>query len=168
MRLDSAVLLLLFWVSVSGAVELKSYVMGNGGGRLSGGTLGAGAVMGQPIQGMAESGELWVKGGWLWTLASMMTIEEGQNGGAPEKFELLPSGNIFSGASMVKFTLPRAGAVEFMVFDAAGRLVHHEIRQFTPGRHVFKWDAASSPSGVYIYRLKALGKVINQKVVKIK
>lgn len=82
--------------------------------------------------------------------------------GAPARLALLGGRpNPFVGATSIAFDLPRAGRVELVIFDVAGRAVKRLLAAELPaGRHAVTWDATDdggrrvSP-GVYFSRLRS-------------
>ncbi len=62
--------------------------------------------------------------------------------------------NPFNPTTTVPFSLPRAGTARLDVFDMLGRQVRTLVDGTLPaGRHEVSFDAASLPSGMYLYRL---------------
>lgn len=60
------------------------------------------------------------------------------------------------GRTAIPFTLPRPAHVTLQVFDIAGRAVATVVDDGLPaGRHVARWGAEGSASGVYFARLRA-------------
>jgi len=78
-------------------------------------------------------------------------------GGMPEVFALVPNiPNPFNPATVIGFALPEAGRVRLEVFDVLGRRVAVLVDEHRgPGRYTVTWEAASAPSGIYLYRLQA-------------
>ena len=85
-----------------------------------------------------------------------------------------PSPNPFNPATSVRFALPRTGLVRLAVYDYAGRRVRtlldgvHEA-----GHHDVDWRGrddrgALVPSGTYLLRLEADGKVLTRKMALLK
>ncbi len=62
--------------------------------------------------------------------------------------------NPFNPGTAVSYWLSAASDVRLDVFDVLGRRVEVLADGFrTAGRHIVRWDASASPSGVYFYRL---------------
>ena len=93
-------------------------------------------------------------------------------GNLPRGFSLdTPSPNPTSGAATLRFSLPRAEAVELGVFDLVGRRVRRlDSAAATAGPHEIVWDgrddggARTSP-GLYFVRLRASEGVVTRAVV---
>jgi hypothetical protein len=75
-------------------------------------------------------------------------------------------------ATVVRYSLPRAGHVRLEIFDARGRKIATLADGMeTAGAHVREWrarDAAGRtvPNGLYFYRLHAEGRTITRKLLK--
>jgi hypothetical protein len=73
----------------------------------------------------------------------------------------LAAPNPFRGGTSIRFTVPRAGAVELAVYDVAGRRVRTLLRGAQPaGDGAVTWDGRDDagremPPGVYLYRYAA-------------
>ena len=66
--------------------------------------------------------------------------------------------NPFNATTTISYTLSARSAVTIDIFDIAGRAVETIARENrAPGHHSIVWDAARYSSGVYFYRLTALG-----------
>ena len=77
--------------------------------------------------------------------------------------------NPFNPTTTIGFTLPQAGQVSLEVFDILGRRVATLVDEFlAAGRHEAVWNADSSPSGLYFYRLTGGGKSTVRKMTLIK
>jgi hypothetical protein len=79
--------------------------------------------------------------------------------------------NPFNGETRVRFELPRTESVRLDVFDVGGRLVRRLVdRTLAAGGHEVAWDGRGNrtealPSGVYLYRLRAGGEVMQGKML---
>lgn len=64
--------------------------------------------------------------------------------------------NPFNDASIIRFDIPKASAVQLQVYDALGRRVRVLLnRQVEPGYHSAQVDGYGLPSGLYFYTLRA-------------
>ena len=74
----------------------------------------------------------------------------------------------------IAFSIPKAGSVLLRVFDVRGRLVRTLAEvTFSAGDHVVEWNGTDSrgtavSSGVYYYRLEALGTSATRKLIVLK
>jgi len=86
-------------------------------------------------------------------------------------FLALPQPNPFRGETRIEFLLDRAGPVELVVHDVAGRRVATLAeRTFAAGRHVLSWngdadDGTPEAGGVYFVTLRAGDRLQTRKVV---
>ncbi len=70
--------------------------------------------------------------------------------------------NPFNPETSIRYALPFTANVSLLVFDLNGRIVaRHDAGTKTAGEHVMQWNGRDSagnrvPSGVYLYRLKAI------------
>ena len=79
--------------------------------------------------------------------------------------------NPFSGSTLIRFGLSRAGSHSLDVYDVSGRKVRTLSRgTLAAGRHEVVWDGRSDDgsamtSGVYFYRLSAVGGELERRAV---
>ena len=85
------------------------------------------------------------------------------DGLVPERFSLEQNyPNPFSGATTIRYSLPRTAKVNLEVFDLLGRRVATLVKdEQPPGYYEVVWEAREA-SGVYLYRLRA-GDFVDQK-----
>lgn len=90
------------------------------------------------------------------TTVTATAIEEGGSD-VPEAFKLYPSyPNPFNPETTIRFDLPESAMVTLSVYDALGHEVTTLVAQpMNPGQYSYTWNAATQPSGMYIYRLQA-------------
>ena len=93
----------------------------------------------------------------------------------PHTFELAQNfPNPFNPTTEISYGIPRAGMVEFQVFDILGRLVRTLVNEFqTEGRYVVSWDGRNSErsqvsSGVYFYKLSSGSARLEKKMMMLK
>lgn len=66
----------------------------------------------------------------------------------------------------IEFTVPKAARVHIGLFGTGGRKVATVVdRSVEAGRHRVAFDAASLPSGTYVYRLEADGFAISRRMI---
>lgn len=64
--------------------------------------------------------------------------------------------NPFNPATEIAYTLPQAGWVRLLVYNALGRRVATLVNgPQSAGRHTVLFDGAGLPTGVYLYQLQA-------------
>ena len=77
--------------------------------------------------------------------------------------------NPFNPVTTIKYTLDNPGRVSIKVYDITGRLVSTLINENkSPGEFLVSWDATSFASGVYFYKLEALGETLIRSLTLIK
>jgi hypothetical protein len=89
---------------------------------------------------------------------------------APREFALLQNyPNPFNPVTVIAFDLARDGRTTLEVFDVLGRRVRTLVDGMLPaGEHRVTLDAASLPSGTYIYRLQAVEFTQSRKMLLLK
>ena len=88
----------------------------------------------------------------------------------PDKFELYQNyPNPFNPDTKIKFDVAKTGIVKIKIYDVTGRLVESLIDQnMNPGKYSAVWNAVNYPSGVYFYRIEAVGYTISKKMILLK
>ena len=88
----------------------------------------------------------------------------------PFAFRLEPNyPNPFNPVTTIRYAVPEAGPVRLDVFDLLGRRVAVLVDGFrAAGSHTAVFDAARLPSGTYLYRLRAAGRVETRTMVLVK
>ena len=94
---------------------------------------------------------------------------------SPMATRLLPSfPSPMTSASTIRFELDRPGPVRLDVFDVSGRHVRELVRgEQAAGAHELSWagrddDGRALPPGVYLLRLAAVNRMVEQRVVKLR
>ena len=96
-------------------------------------------------------------------------------GSPPAKLEFAaPAPNPSSGATSLRFTLPRAGTANLVVLDVAGRRVRTLADgMLAAGPHELAWDGLDdgggvAPAGLYWARLEAGGERATRRLVRVR
>ena len=83
--------------------------------------------------------------------------------------------NPFASSTAILFSLPEPAVVELTVFDVTGRLVRALAsgNRWEAGRHQVRWDGTDAlgrqvASGVYFYRVEALGQGASRRMLLLK
>jgi hypothetical protein len=82
--------------------------------------------------------------------------------------------NPFNPSTTISFRMPRPGGVALRVYDPAGRLVRTLVAgRIEAGSHRAPWDGTDADgravsSGVYLYRLSALGEMLTGRMTLIR
>ena len=156
--------------------EQPSSVIGAAGGKCASAGYRHAGPLGQPtpVGAGASAGYLLYAGFWEKVAVATGVMDHV----IPEMFRnvLLPNlPNPFAASTAIRFSLPAPGNVELRVFDVSGRLVrtlaHGERREAGPQQVV--WDGTDSrgkrvTSGVYFYRVDALGQSAARRMVRLK
>lgn len=101
-------------------------------------------------------------GVWRRSLSDPADVAEAAPGSALRQNEPNP----FSDRSVIRFSLPGAGATRLSLFDAGGRLVSVLLNgQFEAGEHARVVDGSGMAPGVYFYMLEAPGVLETRKLV---
>lgn len=105
----------------------------------------------------------------------LITAVDEPVGMTPREFELSPNyPNPFNPSTQFRLALPRAGAVELVIYNPLGNPVRRLIREHLPaGVHHIVWDGRDDrgrelPSGLYLARLQAAAFTQTIKLTKIK
>ncbi len=102
------------------------------------------------------------------TLPSTTTSAE--SGELPTEVALLSNWpNPFNPETSIGYELPQAGEVRLAVYDLLGREVAVLVDNRKPaGRHTVRFHADNLPSGSYVYRLEAPGKIVMRTMMLVK
>ena len=97
-------------------------------------------------------------------------VEEEQTGEMPTEFLLSQNyPNPFNPSTKIKYSIPQTSLVQLKVFDVLGNEIETLINEEKPvGTYELTWNAASLPSGVYFYQLKAEEYSAVKKMILIK
>jgi|AntRauTorckE6833_2_1112554.scaffolds.fasta_scaffold00035_64 glycosidase len=99
----------------------------------------------------------------------LVTSKE-EGAGGPSSYKLGQNyPNPFNPTTTISYEIAEAGMVELEVFDMLGRKVAEVVNQRqSSGNYTVNFDASNLSSGLYIYRLRANGKVMTKKMTLIK
>ncbi len=97
------------------------------------------------------------------------------NSSLPQEFSLYQNyPNPFNGSTVITFNMPQPGEVNLIIYDILGREVTEIVNSNAySGQHTVIWDGKNSarqsvPSGVYFYKLTAMGNSITKKMNYLK
>jgi len=103
------------------------------------------------------------------TLLSQPTTVFKQSQGALELGIAQNYPNPFNSSTVISYSLLQRGLVSFEVFDILGRILfHREFGVQESGGHSFLFSGDQLASGVYFYRLRANGMLLNKRFVLLK
>ena len=95
---------------------------------------------------------------------------EGHDDALPERFELEQNyPNPFNSSTVVRFALPVRAPVELAVYNLMGQKVTELVSGLREaGSHTLKWDGRDDDgrelaSGVYVYRLRTGGQLVQTR-----
>lgn len=88
----------------------------------------------------------------------------------PDKFSLSQNyPNPFNPTTNINFSIPKAGYVKLIVFDALGKQVAELVNgQYNPGSYKVDFDATALSTGIYFYRLETDGFTDVKKMMLVK
>ncbi|MDD5087806.1 MAG: T9SS type A sorting domain-containing protein [bacterium] len=88
---------------------------------------------------------------------------------SPSDFSVNIFPNPFNSSVTFTFTLPRTTAVTLSVFNTLGQRVREvNLGQMAAGEHRYLFEAGALPSGVYLARVEAAGRMETRKVVRMR
>jgi len=77
--------------------------------------------------------------------------------------------NPFNPSTNIEYRIPKSDLVSLKVYDMLGREVATLVNENKgPGEHTVEWHAENLPSGMYVYRLFAGGRVEARKAILLK
>lgn len=77
--------------------------------------------------------------------------------------------NPFNPVTNINFSIPKAGIVKLVVFDAAGKQVAKLVnKQLSAGTYKYDFNASHLSSGIYFYRLETAGFTDVKKMTLVK
>ncbi len=77
--------------------------------------------------------------------------------------------NPFNTVTYIEFKIPEREKVSLGVYNVSGREVETLVNEeLNAGNHLYKWNAAKYPSGIYFYRLKTPGFTSLGKMILLK
>ncbi len=96
--------------------------------------------------------------------------EEFQGDAIPYQFMVSSAfPNPFNPSTTFQFSIPQAGEVQILVFNALGQLVDTFSKtSFSAGNHQIRWDAHANASGVYVVQFRYNHHIQIQKVTLLK
>ncbi len=105
--------------------------------------------------------------GWVYGFSSDMARVDNLTPSVYELSQNYP--NPFNPTTEITFSLPTAQSVNLTVYNVAGQEVKVIVNRFLEaGTHSFEWDAGSTASGVYLYRLEAGDFTDTRKMILLK
>ena len=92
-----------------------------------------------------------------WAPATTAVDEPAAHAAQPGEFALLQNyPNPFNSKTVISFAIPRTEHVKIVLFDILGREIAVLANgPYAPGVHKITWEANSSASGIYFYRMTA-------------
>ncbi len=87
----------------------------------------------------------------------------------PSDFKLLQNyPNPFNPVTRIKFELPKAGQIEFAVYDILGRKIYSAFYNKPSGTYEIELDGSEYASGIYFYSLKTGEYIDTKKMIILK
>ncbi len=106
-----------------------------------------------------------------WIISRLFFVEVNEGQGNPSGEQLVIANTLVRREPLwIRFSLEEPLDIDLSVFDAKGSFVDRIARgPFGPGFHLFYWEKIRElPSGVYYLRFSGGGRVLTQKVLKVK
>lgn len=149
-------------VLAAGQLSISRSVIGAGGGRSIGATLGARSTLGQGITGEAASTSLSIRSGFWPSQAETVTaVGPPQGSGIPVRHQLHQNTpNPFNPRTVIRYSLPMDTRAMLVIYDTRGRHVRTLVDgDQAAGTVEIIWDGKDDEgrvvaSGSYIYQLR--------------
>ncbi len=175
-KIKCVVLLLCAWnLSVPGFAnaqnQVKSSVLGNGGGGASNGSFRTVTTLGQTLIGTTANASNTIHAGfWSQGIEMVAGVEQIPSETMPEEFRLEQNyPNPFNPTTTIEFALPKQSAVTLTLYDILGREIEVLIDdELEPGGYKVSFQADDLPSGIYFYHIQADGFVRARKLTLLK
>ena len=102
--------------------------------------------------------------------AAMATASEDVEEELPDEVMLMGNyPNPFNPRTTIRYALPASARVRLSVYDMLGQEVAVLVDETKPaGHHTTRFDAGDLPSGAYVYRLQAQGRIIVRTMMLVK
>lgn len=73
--------------------------------------------------------------------------------------------NPFNNSTYIDIVIPKAGIVQLMLYDQTGRPLQQLMNEYkAPGKYTIQVNRNGLSSGIYYYKLEALGQSITRKM----
>jgi len=151
--------------------SIKKSAVDAGGGSAGSAGYQVNDAIGQPGGIGAAAGAGYQENGGFFADAVVVTgIEEKTLSGKPDRFELFQNyPNPFNPSTTVRYSVPESGPVKLTVYDINGREVAILLDESKePGRYALTYDIRGLGSGIYFYRLQAVGFTATRKFTVLK
>ncbi len=101
---------------------------------------------------------------------SLVTSVENSSRRMPQGYSLEQNyPNPFNPSTQITYELPRSGMVVLVVYDVLGREIATLVNERKPaGEYTVRWNAGSTASGVYFYRLQAGSFIETKKMLLLR
>lgn len=87
----------------------------------------------------------------------------------PQKFSVTNAyPNPFNPSTQIQVEIPRAGLVQFVIYDVLGRKVQQFSKTLSPGKSTQQFELSALSSGIYILQTTFESKVFTQKILLLK
>jgi hypothetical protein len=153
---------------VNAQYKIDRFVIGAGGGSLSGSEYKLSGTSGQMMTGNLSGSQHQVNSGFWHTYSVLTSLEEPDI--LPSDYNLFQNyPNPFNPSTRIKYDLPEESAVSLGIYNLLGEKVADLINSRQPaGRHETVWNAAGYPSGIYICRIEAGNFISVRKLLLLK
>jgi hypothetical protein len=158
-----------FASSANAQFSIPKSVVGAGGGIMTGGGFTMNGTVGQPVIGPVSGGTFTVNQGFWYTVPLSSDVKP--RGGEVSGLELAQNfPNPFNPSTKIQFSLPERTTVTLRVMNLLGEEVARVIdgETYEKGNWEADFVAEGIPSGTYVYRLEADGRILSKKMVLTK
>ncbi len=177
MRINTNILFIALMLSIvitsvhAQNYKLNNYVLSSGGVVISNSDYAVNVTIGQPSIGNS-SDDLYESniGFWYQYSQTITDLKETWTFEIPKKFELYQNfPNPFNPATKIRYSIAKEGLVTLKIFNIIGEEVAVLVnKEKSSGMYEIDFNAASIPSGVYFYQLKAADFIQTKKMILIK
>jgi hypothetical protein len=151
--------------------KLDNYVLSNGGVAISNGKYKAAVTIGQSSIGNI-SNDLYESniGFWYQYSITITDLKEKWMLEIPKQFELYQNfPNPFNPATKIRYSIAKEGLVTLKIYNVIGEEVVTLVKEErSAGVYEINFNAASLPSGVYFYQVKAGDFIQTKKMILLK
>ena len=101
---------------------------------------------------------------------STLVVSVNEVEGTPTNYSLSQNyPNPFNPSTTIEFSIPEAGTVKLVVYDALGKEISVlENKELAAGKYSYNWNAGDLASGIYFYKMESNNFVQVRKMLLVK